>query len=195
MLARAAARSGDPAEALVPRGQARARQLFSPLLTLTDDPLVPQGFGSRIFDSEGIAAKPRADLRQGRAEVVLHRHLLRPEAADGADQRLVVESVVAARREVAEQLLADMKDGLLDHRLHRRQLQRRHRRFLARRVGFRVRNGAIAEPVSEMNISGNHLDFWKQLVAVGNDPFAYRDAHADAGVRGRVGGGSLSALT
>ena len=24
-----------------------------------------------------------------------------------------------------------------------------------------------------MNLSGNHLDFWKQLVAVGNDPFAY----------------------
>ena len=24
-----------------------------------------------------------------------------------------------------------------------------------------------------MNLSGNHLDFWKRLIAVGNDPYAY----------------------
>jgi PmbA protein len=24
-----------------------------------------------------------------------------------------------------------------------------------------------------MNISGNHLEFWKRLVAVGNDPYPY----------------------
>ena len=24
-----------------------------------------------------------------------------------------------------------------------------------------------------MNLSGNHLEFWKKLVAVGNDPFPY----------------------
>ncbi|HEX7807091.1 MAG TPA: metallopeptidase TldD-related protein, partial [Thermoanaerobaculia bacterium] len=40
-------------------------------------------------------------------------------------------------------------------------------------IGLMVRNGAIAEPVAEMNLSGNHLEFWKKLVAVGNDPFAY----------------------
>ena len=38
--------------------------------------------------------------------------------------------------------------------------------------GFRIRKGQKAEPVSEMNISGNQTDFWKRLVAVGNDPFA-----------------------
>jgi PmbA protein len=39
--------------------------------------------------------------------------------------------------------------------------------------GYRVRGGAVAEPVGEMNISGNQLDLWKRLVAVGNDPYAY----------------------
>ena len=39
--------------------------------------------------------------------------------------------------------------------------------------GFRVRDGKIAEPVGEMNISGNHLDLWKKLAAVGNDPYPY----------------------
>jgi PmbA protein len=39
--------------------------------------------------------------------------------------------------------------------------------------GFRIRSGQVAEPVAELNISGNHLDFWKRLVAVGNDPWPY----------------------
>ena len=39
--------------------------------------------------------------------------------------------------------------------------------------GFRIREGKLAEPVSEMNISGNHLELWKRLQAVGNDPYPY----------------------
>ena len=39
--------------------------------------------------------------------------------------------------------------------------------------GFHVVNGERKEPISEMNLSGKHLDFWKQLVAVGNDPYLY----------------------
>jgi PmbA protein len=39
--------------------------------------------------------------------------------------------------------------------------------------GFRVRGGRQAEPVGEMNVSGNHLELWKRLAAVGNDPYPY----------------------
>ena len=39
--------------------------------------------------------------------------------------------------------------------------------------GFRVRGGRLAEPVGEMNVSGNHLELWKRLAAVGNDPYRY----------------------
>jgi PmbA protein len=40
-------------------------------------------------------------------------------------------------------------------------------------AGFRVRKGQVAEPVAEMNLSGNHLELWKRLAAVGNDPYPY----------------------
>ena len=33
------------------------KQAFSEKLTISDDPLIPRGFGSRLFDSEGISAK------------------------------------------------------------------------------------------------------------------------------------------
>jgi predicted Zn-dependent protease len=39
--------------------------------------------------------------------------------------------------------------------------------------GFRIRGGKIAEPVGEMNVSGNHLELWRRLASVGNDPYPY----------------------
>ena len=39
--------------------------------------------------------------------------------------------------------------------------------------GFRIRGGALAEPIGEMNVSGNHLDLWHRLAAVGDDPYPY----------------------
>jgi PmbA protein len=35
--------------------------------------------------------------------------------------------------------------------------------------GFLVEKGKLVQPVAEMNITGNFLDLWKNLVAVGND--------------------------
>jgi PmbA protein len=40
-------------------------------------------------------------------------------------------------------------------------------------LGHRIVKGRIAEPISEMNIAGNHLALWKRLAAVGNDPYPY----------------------
>jgi PmbA protein len=38
--------------------------------------------------------------------------------------------------------------------------------------GFYFENGKLVQPVQEMNIAGNLLEFWKRLKEVGNDPFA-----------------------
>ena len=39
--------------------------------------------------------------------------------------------------------------------------------------GFRIRGGQLAEPLGEMNVAGNHLELWRRLAAVGNDPYRY----------------------
>lgn len=36
--------------------------------------------------------------------------------------------------------------------------------------GFLIENGEVVHPVSEMNITGNMIHLWNQLVEVGNDP-------------------------
>lgn len=40
-------------------------------------------------------------------------------------------------------------------------------------TGFRIAGGEKQEPINEVNISGKHLDFWKHLIAVGNDRYLY----------------------
>jgi PmbA protein len=39
--------------------------------------------------------------------------------------------------------------------------------------GFHVVKGGIIHPVSEVNIAGNQIEFWKQLAEIGNDPWKY----------------------
>jgi len=36
--------------------------------------------------------------------------------------------------------------------------------------GFLIENGKLTQPVNEMNITGNMLALWSNLVEVGNDP-------------------------
>jgi PmbA protein len=147
--------------------------LFNPLLTLTDDPLIPQGFGSRTFDNEGIAAKPRPVFDKGVLKSYYidnyYGRKLQMAPTSGSPSNLSWQ--LGARS--AQQLMADIKDGLLVTGFIGGNANAGTGDFSLGVVGFRVRNGAIAEPVSEMNLSGNNLDFWKQLAAVGNDPFAY----------------------
>jgi PmbA protein len=148
-------------------------QLFSPLLTVSDDPLIPGAFGSRTYDTEGIAAKPRAIFEKGALKSYYidnyYGRKLQMAPTSGSTSNLAWQ--LGAKSQ--QQLLADIKDGLLVSGFIGGNSNAGTGDFSLGLIGFRVRNGVIAEPVSEMNIAGNNLEFWKQLAAVGNDPFPY----------------------
>jgi PmbA protein len=36
--------------------------------------------------------------------------------------------------------------------------------------GFLIENGVATQPVTEMNITGNLIELWKNLIETGNDP-------------------------
>jgi len=44
--------------------------------------------------------------------------------------------------------------------------------------GHLVENGQVGAPVGEMNVTGNLLDLFGRLVAVGNDPYPYSSTKA-----------------
>ncbi len=149
------------------------QDLASPLLSVTDDPLVPKGFGSRRFDNEGIAAKPRAIFADGVLKScyidTYYGRKLKMEPTSGSISNLSWRLGPKSQKD----LMTDAKEALLITGFIGGNSNSGTGDFSLGVVGFRVRDGRIAEPLSEMNLSGNHLEFWKKLVAIGNDPFPY----------------------
>ncbi len=143
------------------------------LLAIDDDPFVKRGFGSRLFDGEGIAAKrfPLFEdglLRNYFVDTYYGRKLgMKPTTARMSNLawRLGEKDVPA--------LLASISEGVLVTGFLGGNSNGTTGDFSLGVQGFRIRNGAIAEPIAEMNVSGNHLELWKRLVAVGNDPYRY----------------------
>lgn len=147
--------------------------IASPVLTLVDDPLVPKGFGSRLYDGEGIAAKRMPVIEAGVLKAyyidTYYGKKLQMAPTTAGPSNLVW---TLGDKDQAG-LLAAMKDGILVTGFLGGNSNGLTGDFSLGVQGFRVRDGRIAEPVGEMNISGNHLDLWKKLVAVGNDPYPY----------------------
>jgi PmbA protein len=142
-------------------------------LHLGDDPLLPKGFGSRLFDAEGIAARPLPVFENG----VLRNYFV--DTYYG--KKLKVAPTTGSPSNAAwrlgdkgrPELLADLKEGILVTGFLGGNSNGTTGDFSLGVQGFRVRSGQAAEPVAEMNISGNHLELWKRLQAVGNDPYPY----------------------
>lgn len=147
--------------------------IVSELVTITDDPLIPKAFGSRKFDMEGIAAKPRVMIENGVLKSyyidTYYGRKLKMDPTSGGPSNVTWKLGAKSQKE----LMADAKDALLITGFIGGNSNSGTGDFSVGVTGFRVRNGVIAEPVSEMNLSGNHLEFWKKLVAIGNDPFPY----------------------
>jgi PmbA protein len=145
----------------------------SPLLDVADDPLVVRGLGSRLYDGEGIAARPFAVFEGG---------VLRSYYVDTYyGRKLGIPPTTARTSNLAwrlgprsqPELLSAMGEGILVTGFLGGNSNGTTGDFSLGVRGFRVRGGRIAEPVGEMNVSGNHLELWRRLAAVGNDPYRY----------------------
>jgi PmbA protein len=142
-------------------------------LTLADDPLVVKGLASRLFDGEGIAARrlpvfERGVLKSYFIDTYYGRKLgVAPTTGGPSNGSWALGDKPQAA------LLADMKDGILVTGFLGGNSNGTTGDFSFGVQGYRVRGGQVAEPVGEMNISGNQADLWKRLAAVGNDPYPY----------------------
>jgi PmbA protein len=145
----------------------------SPLLAVADDPLLPKGFGSRHYDSEGIAARRlpifEAGVLKGFYVDTYYGKKLGLAPTTGGTSNLSW----APGSKTRDQLVAEARDGFFVTGFIGGNSNGTTGDFSLGLRGFRIRAGQLAEPVSEMNISGNHLELWKRLVAVGNDPYPY----------------------
>jgi len=145
----------------------------SPLLDVRDDPHVPRGLGSRHYDGEGITARPfpvfeRGVLATYYVDTYYGRKLGIPSTT-GRTSNLAW--TLGARS--PEELVRDAGEGVLVTGFLGGNSNGTTGDFSLGVRGFRITGGQLAGPISEMNVSGNQVELWKRLAAVGNDPYPY----------------------
>ena len=151
----------------------KGQKVGSERLEVSDDPHIKRGFGSRLYDREGMTARTFPVFRAGVLEAYYldsyyaRKLAAKPTTGGPSNLRWKLGTKDRAR------LLSDMKEGILITQFLGGNSNSTTGDFSLGFAGFRVKKGAIAEPVAEMNLSGNHLELWKRLAAVGNDPYPY----------------------
>ncbi|MET0343043.1 MAG: TldD/PmbA family protein [Polyangiales bacterium] len=155
-------------------------QVASELVTITDDPLLPRGPGSRPYDGEGLLSRKNVIIERG----VLKGYQLdtysatklksasTANASRGSSGGVGVGSTnfhLHAGVTSAEQLLKDTPRGLFVTSMMGFGFNAVTGDFSRGASGFWIENGELAFPVSEVTISLNLDQLLKRIDAVASD--------------------------
>ena len=159
-------------------------RIFPAGVTIVDDPLRPGGLRSRGFDAEGIAAARRKLIDDG----VLTTWLLDCAAA----RQLGLATTGHAARGIAsppapapsnawleagapspQDLILDIKEGIYIIEMLGMGINPVTGDYSRGAAGFRIENGALSWPVSEITIAGNLIDMFGHVTPASDLEFRY----------------------
>ncbi|MDR1337033.1 MAG: TldD/PmbA family protein [Tannerella sp.] len=139
-------------------------------MTLTDEPHLPQAAGARLFDGEGVATKKRSVFDAG----TLHTYYIDTYYANKTGLVRTADSPSILTMPPGDKdlagLIALLDRGILVTGFNGGNCSSTTGDFSYGIEGFLIENGQPAQPLNEMNITGNMLTLWRQLVETGNDP-------------------------
>ena len=152
----------------------------SPLVTITDNPLLPARSGTRPFDGEGVAVSSRPIFDHGVFSAFLFDTYTGRQTANpttGSAHRGVESTPAPGPSNLiwepgavsAEQIIAGVADGFYVTDLMGFGFNPATGDFSRGAAGFWIENGEIAFPVTEVNISGRMDQMLANVDAVGND--------------------------
>lgn len=151
----------------------RDRSVGSRCLSLVDDPLVSGGLGSRLFDSEGMAAKRRVIFDAGVLKSYYADHYYGRKTGLPLTTGTPSNLILQGGGEGPEQLAAGIRKGIRVCDLVGGNVNGATGDFSFGITGTAIRDGEPAGAVNEMNISGNYREVLPALVATGNDPCSH----------------------
>jgi PmbA protein len=147
------------------------KEIFSPLLSIDERPLEPQGMASSAFDEEGVATRERPIVRNGVVEGYFlgsysARKLgMKSTGSAGGHHNLVVRSDGPDFKG----MLQTMKRGLLVTELLGQGINLVTGDYSRGAAGYWVEDGEIAFPVEEITIAGRLQEMFRQIAAIGSD--------------------------
>jgi PmbA protein len=147
-------------------------------LTITDDPFIRSGFGSSLFDNEGLATAKRPIIENGILKNfyidTYYGKKLKMNPTSGNSTNILF---TAGKRDL-KSLIESMGKGVFITGFNGGNCNGSTGDFSYGLEGFYVENGKIIHPVNEMNITGNMNGFWFSLAELGNDILENRPVKA-----------------
>jgi PmbA protein len=142
------------------------KPLFGPGITIRDNPHLLRGLRSRAFDAEGLPTAPRAIVEQGMltgwlVDSAAGRQLGLPPTGHASRGSSGPPHVAASNLWLEPgtlspaELMADIKDGLYVDELIGMGVNLLTGDYSRGAGGFRIRDGKLAEPVTEATLAGH----------------------------------------
>lgn len=148
-------------------------QIFGEQLSLVDNPLIPNGLGSRLFDDEGISARSWALVDKGTLLNVYvdtyYGRKLKMSPTTGSQSNVIMPPGSKSLTE----LLSDAGSGIYVTSWLGGNSDPTTGDFSFGIRGHLIENGKIGKPIGETNVTGNLMSLFKNLVTVGSDPWPY----------------------
>ncbi len=140
-------------------------------INLIDNPLLPGKLGSRHFDSEGVEAKPLVLIENG----VLKNYMLSTYSANKLGMASnghsggISNLILKLGDYPEEELIASVKNGLYLTSMTGQGANIVTGDFSRGGQGVWIREGKLAEPVSEFTIAGTFAEMLNNLKMIGNE--------------------------
>jgi len=151
----------------------KGKKIASKHFTLIDDPFIRGGLGSRLFDNDGFAAKKRSMVDSGVLKEFYvdwyYSRKLGWEPTTRGPSNLIIPP---GKRSVKE-IMKDLGRGILITGFIGGNSNSTTGDASVGIFGKLFENGKPVQSVAEMNIAGNHLKFWNNLIEAANDPWVY----------------------
>ena len=145
-------------------------KIFSDKITIIDNPHIRGARGARWFDGEGVATKKRTLFDKG----ILKFYYIDTYNAGKLNMDPTIQSpsilTFAHGNRDFDRLLSSLDKGIWVTGFNGGNHNATTGDFSFGIEGFLVENGDLIKPVNEMNITGNLLALWANLLEVGNDP-------------------------
>ena len=145
------------------------QQVLSPLINIVDDPLIPGTRGACYFDYDGVATERRTLFTEGVLDTyfidTIFAKKLRMKPTTQGTHHLVMQS----GEQTLQQLIVNAENAIMVTDFNGGNCDPSTGNFSYGIEGFLIQDGQIVQPVSGMNITGNILDVWQRVTALGND--------------------------
>lgn len=146
------------------------KKVFSDHISISEQPNVKEGLGSRPFDSEGVITSDKLIVEGG----VLNTYLLDTYSASQLSLKSTGNSgysniLIDSTKPMMSNLIESIDNGILVTELMGSGANMLTGDYSRGAFGYLIENGKISYPVTNFTIASNMIEMFKNIEEIGND--------------------------